>query len=151
MKTSEELQAARDIISDPEYWCQAARRIVRGDHFAYCAFGALEVAHNYRDHSLVAKKILPAMDALAAVAISDVVKYDGHIAVNVKNAVGNPFLRVSGFNDSHTHAEVLAWFDKAIARQKHLEELLALGSFLENGQIWRPYEEVTVPGFPVLG
>jgi hypothetical protein len=31
--------------------------------------------------------------------------------------------RIAGYNDSHTHAEVLAVFDRAIARQSAIEDM----------------------------
>jgi hypothetical protein len=79
------LIAARERIEDPENWCQ--RDLTRGK--AMCAYAALSRASGTETEACRA-----AFDLL----------------VKGMNAWS-----VSEWNDTHTHAEVLAAFDRAIA------------------------------------
>jgi hypothetical protein len=97
MNALEVLKAARERIAVPERWTQGcAARTSSGeprftgdpDAARWCAIGSIFHDHPY---------LTAATDAYAAVV--DVVK-------------GN----LSEFNDSHTHSEVLAAFDRAIAK-----------------------------------
>lgn len=100
------LIAARERISEPEHWTQGrSARNAAGqavghnspDAVAYCALGALAWAANWtvgRDPR-------------------SLTLYD-QAAKALKGKETN--LLIGHFNDSHTHAEVLALFDRAIAR-----------------------------------
>jgi hypothetical protein len=99
MNTVEILKAARAKIEKEENWCQGAYARDADDNDVddkspracrWCAWGALNVIEN--------------------VMFSDV----GYNAL-VEYCSGQG---VGGFNDTHTHAEVLALFDKAIAAEK---------------------------------
>jgi hypothetical protein len=119
MMTSEELLVARNTISDPKNWCQGIRQVVRGDHVAHCVLGALGVA---RGNVWFGDDNTPAIEALDAAIPDAVVKCNG-VEVNEENFpdlwLGK--LRVGSYNNTHTHPEVLAWFDRAIARTKQVE------------------------------
>jgi hypothetical protein len=95
MTALDKLRAARDLISDPERWTQGT--IARDwtgkqttadavDAFCWCAIGALEkVASNAQPFRAL------------------------------RWAMPSGYRSIVSFNDTHTHAEVLALFDKAIA------------------------------------
>lgn len=89
MKTSEILTAARKQIELPENWCQ--QYFFRDN--ARCSDGALVMASLMGD-----PKSVEQADRLLASEM------DGDIRT---------------FNDTRTHAEVLAAFDRAIAAAKH--------------------------------
>lgn len=98
MTTADDLRAARNLIERPEAWTKG---VVARDTFGspitpdssdavcWCAYGAL---------AKVTRSASPDYDAATAM-LRKVVRAD----------------TVSGFNDTHTHAEVLAAFDRAIA------------------------------------
>lgn len=98
MTPLETLKAARDLISDPARWTQgwlardASKNVsyIGAENAAcWCSMGALfHVDGPYRPNSDLAIKLLS-----AAIGGKSVVRY----------------------NDTHTHAEVLALFDAAIA------------------------------------
>lgn len=103
MNTIEVLKAARELISNPARWTQGAfAKDVIGKQVAFddpsavcwCARGAMYVIG---DRSGLATDGWRALRA----AIQGSLDSD---------------LCVSSFNDSHTHAEVLALFDATIAR-----------------------------------
>jgi hypothetical protein len=94
MSAVDQLRAARALISDPAKWTQGT--IARDwtgkgttadavDAFCWCAVGALEkVASNAQPFRAL------------------------------KWAMPSGYRSIVSFNDTHTHAEVLALFDKAI-------------------------------------
>ena len=93
------LTKARDLISSPERWTQGASarsangcpvRVSCPDAVSWCALGAIEKAAGNRNEWL---------DEMA----------------KLRAVVGSSIIR---FNDFHTHAEVLAAFDKAIEKNK---------------------------------
>lgn len=96
MNTTEVLKAARELISVPERWTQGKMSRMSNGEFAlpksilavcWCAEGAVEKVSSKGD----------AVDAIIALQ---------------KGADGmRPFV----INDTRTHAEVLAMFDRAIA------------------------------------
>jgi hypothetical protein len=98
MTPLETLKAARALITDPAKWTQGAQaRDKRGQPFSthndnavcWCALGAIEkVADPYSEEAYEAAKKLRSI---------------------------SPNGTVSDFNDTHTHVEVLALFDAAIA------------------------------------
>ena len=96
MTPLETLKAARQLISDPAKWTQGwfAKNergfTVSEDHpdaCCWCALGAM-------------RKVSPSWKG-----------YHQTAAILMNGSL----LRVSDFNDTHTHAEVLALFDAAIA------------------------------------
>ena len=98
MTPLETLKAARDLISDPARWTQGcAARNVNGEPVdlmdntavCWCALGAISIT-----------------DLMRGIGISDASKALRRVT---------PFGLVGQFNDTHTHAEVLALFDAAIA------------------------------------
>lgn len=95
MTPLETLKAARDLISDPARWTQGwFAKNAHGENVhsfsenavCFCALGALDRTHN------------------ATLAIKD--RLQRHLP---------PEHNISSFNDTHTHAEVIALFDAAIA------------------------------------
>jgi hypothetical protein len=99
MTPLETLKAARQLITDPAKWTQGefARDVDGSASFAlserahcYCALGALEKVIGRPDYT-------DAYDKLWRVC---------------RTKFGTD---VAAFNDTHTHAEVLALFDAAIA------------------------------------
>jgi hypothetical protein len=96
MTALDKLRAARALISDPAKWTQGT--IARDwtgkqttadsiDAFCWCAIGALEkVASNAEPFKLL------------------------------KWSMPSGYRSIVSFNDSHTHDEVLALFDKTIAK-----------------------------------
>ncbi len=101
--TKEILIAAKALISDPAHWTQGeysrntdGRRTAHHDPAAvcWCAMGAII-------------RVLPLREYSRAVGVTETLAAWG--------AGGNSAADLVGFNDGHTHAEVLALFDKAIA------------------------------------
>lgn len=108
MNTLEALTKARALISDRRHWVQNERRVkVRGG-FAYCAYGALDEATGKMQRC---EDPLP--NLLLAALPSD------FEAFFYKDYAGP----VADFNNSKSHAEVLAVFDRAIARQLEIEAM----------------------------
>lgn len=101
MTTVDILRSARDLISDEKRWTQSAEaRDDRGSEIralspkatCFCAIGAIAKASEYVHFS----NEINARDLL-------------------RKQLGGGHTIVS-FNDTHTHAEVLAVFDRAISR-----------------------------------
>lgn len=102
----ETLVAAKNLISNPDNWTQEA--VARDSHGAdtyslntdavcWCSIGALHKVT--KNNSLV---ITSAAKHLRFVLEQEHKDYDG----------------IAHFNDSHTHAEVMAFWNKAIAAAK---------------------------------
>lgn len=98
--TAEMLRAARALIDTPEKWTQrqfakdaAGHTIdfVNPDAVCFCACGALRRLHGINGR---VERVLA--DAMSSPS--------GEVAA----------VRIVNFNDTHTHAEVLAAFDRAI-------------------------------------
>ena len=94
------LVKARNLISEPERWTQ--------NHSARNAFG------DWTDTLSAEAVCWCAVGAIARVA-PDKESWNGAIA---QLKIETKPLSVGDFNDTHTHAEVLAAFDKAIAESK---------------------------------
>ena len=95
MTPLETLKAARDLISDPARWTQGwFAKNARGENVnsfsenavCFCVLGALDRTHN------------------STPAVKDILNRHLPLEHNI-----------SSFNDTHTHPEVLALFDAAIA------------------------------------
>ena len=101
MTPLETLKAARQLISDPAKWTQGefardatgyAVRPINDDCVCFCALGA--IAHVDKTHKL--------RGSAAEKYLSKLCEKSRNISIGI-------------FNDTHTHAEVLALFDAAIA------------------------------------
>lgn len=91
------IKSARELISDPERWSQGwYARDKRGDWTNFNSPTACKWC---------------AMGAIRKMANAD---YEGY-CVYLFALVGGAW-ELDDFNDNHTHAEVLALFDKAIAK-----------------------------------
>lgn len=102
MTVSEQLQAARKLIEHKEDWAQFQ---FEDDNGRICASEALRRT-NAADHTQYYGR-----------------EYVGGEAYNaLSKAMGVDDFSVSTFNDSHSHAEVLAAFDQAIATAQAREE-----------------------------
>lgn len=86
------LIAARKLIEKPENWTQGKYRRSREDGMSYCSDGALMQADGVLNSGCLSDSYWEACQLLRDNMFGDVVF----------------------FNDTHTHAEVLAAFDKAI-------------------------------------
>ena len=92
MTIKSDLQAARALIDTPDKWCQGHDREGKDGVFVkFCGNGALAHVTNFMTS-----------------ASHDYEHAYDHLA-NVAGTI------VSSFNDTHTHAEVLELFDRAIA------------------------------------
>lgn len=103
MKISEKLKAAKQIIINPEAWTQGCiARDPEGEQVSYtdptavcyCSFGAILKAVNGGD-------IRPVSAAEPVVAYL--------------NRSAGSWSSIGGWNDTHSHAEVINGFDTAIA------------------------------------
>lgn len=114
MSTVEILQKARDLISDPARWTQDA--YARDEHgregaepndcdaVCFCSLGAI-----YRTTSIDIAEYLPYSVTLNLAQEMQAVETDTR---------GKCERYIADFNDGHTHAEVLAAFDRAIEKAK---------------------------------
>jgi hypothetical protein len=103
MNTVEILKAARELISDEKRWTQRAEaRNASGNDVGvyspkavcFCSLGAM---------AKVCERELYGRELVAREALRNEIR-DGHSS------------GIANFNDNHTHAEVLALFDRAIDR-----------------------------------
>jgi len=105
MKTAAQvLREARELISDPERWAQGAWAKNAPGHsvqtrapeaVSWCAAGAIYRCAGNSDLSIDTRELL--YDVIG----SNISPDSGHV--------------IAEFNDTHTHAEVLEMFDRAIA------------------------------------
>ena len=93
--TVEVLQAARALIADERNWCRLASYRRKGRHVQRCAMGAVNFAMGLDEHDVSGKS----NDCFSA--LCEVV-HQG----------------VRRFNDHHSHSDVLAMFDRAIAAEQ---------------------------------
>lgn len=92
----EVLQKARALISKPENWCQHVfKQRNNTGAMSYCAMGAVNEASRWH----------PEIHPACVLALRDAGGF-------------SPIMTIPRYNDTHTHAEVLALFDKAIAANK---------------------------------
>jgi hypothetical protein len=118
-KTLRNLQVARKRITSPGGWCQGVRWLCQGVHknrWANCALGAIEFSTGVERYSLVES---PEVDALVAAIPA---AWCGKLA----RWVTCPTHKVAMYNNANDHKTVLAWFDRAIARQKQVDEMLVV-------------------------
>ena len=110
MTPLETLKAARDLISDPARWTKVRLakdannktvNVYDPNAFCFCAMGALlSVSKLEASHWVIAQ----ASDAL-----------NSNLPAEFIRAYNHEYCSFTDFNDTHTHAEVLALFDAAIA------------------------------------
>ncbi len=121
------LIAARAIIAKEENWCISDRCLRTPRGLAFCALGALEAANGAwypnggHRYSLNLEREAPAIKLLASMI------EEPHYGPSLECAASN----VAMYNNCHDHAEVLAWFDRTIAkydgserRQKVIDEMI---------------------------
>lgn len=95
----EVLQKARALISKPENWCQhVSKQRNNTGAMSYCVMGAVNEASHW--HCVVSFE--PEIHLACVLALRDAGGF-------------SPIMTIPKYNDTHTHAEVLALFDKAIA------------------------------------
>ena len=124
MKTSETLIKARALIADPGSWGKRAR-----EHFGRrCAVGAISQAiygQSGRLRTCEANNE-PCVQALVfAMSPQQLLEVDTALMERFACECRGAAWRVMAFNDklSTTHQDVLALFDRAIARAEQLERL----------------------------
>ncbi len=108
MKNMEILKAARAKIEKPNHWC----KYIRHDGEAHCALGAIDavLGDMCDDHpvtAIVASALTPAERARQPSF----------------GCYGGDAGAVAKFNNASEHSEVLAVFDRAIARQAAIEAI----------------------------
>ena len=113
MNTVEALKAAKEIIATPEKWCR--------EYYAMDATGACISALSEEAVCFCA------LGALQRVCIVDLDKCNDYGALYadtasvlyraIKNSI-KKFCDVASFNDTATHADVIAMFDRAIAAEE---------------------------------
>lgn len=111
------LKKSRELISDPSKWTQGvAARYTGGDPcqphdqeaVCWCALGSVVWSvYSVCDSRVVAVDLSSSLLELL----------DKESGIPHLEADGSP-RPLAAFNDSHTHAEVLALFDKAIAKME---------------------------------
>ena len=111
--TLDYLVAARAAIAAPENWCQGSTLQRDGGVSSSCAWGAVNLAVK-GSATVSTTRYDPCMRQLlwALPKGSTYKDGDGH----------GTLAAVITYNNTHTHAEVLALFDRAIARQRVLED-----------------------------
>jgi hypothetical protein len=117
MKTSELLIKARARIASPQNWCKEALWQNHGaGNEATCLIGALIMESNHKSiypptHPHESPTAYAACVALAAVFPQDYPPKERGLTM------------LPHFNDTHTHDDVIALFDRAIARSLQVEAL----------------------------
>lgn len=96
MKTSEILTKAKELISDPENWIKENYHQNKNGKECFCSLGAIARSEGVSNFNSSGTK---AASILKEVVIDDL-QEDQTFAI---------------YNDEHTHEEVMAAFDKAIA------------------------------------
>jgi len=101
---SHDLRAARALIADPKHWGVFAYE----DHGRFCAVGAIRKA--VTGHTSI--------DLMSGASYQLYRRVTDYIEDQflLRNSGG-----LTGFNDTHEHAEVLALFDRAITKAEQSE------------------------------
>jgi hypothetical protein len=108
MSTLDDLVAARALIAKPDTWCIG--RLFGSEPtglVSYCAIGAINKAVTGSPIGMVFSDHGAAAAVLAA----------------LPPAFGHDLPKLAIFNNTHTHTEVLALFDRAIERQRLIEQM----------------------------
>lgn len=110
------LQRARELITDENNWCQGVYALNRHGRIV-----------NVEDRFAVRFCMNGALARAAGLSINEVEK--GEIMRHLRPFLnGNNLHFAHRFNDDHTHAEVLAAFDKAIASIRERETPITGGN-----------------------
>jgi hypothetical protein len=117
METSDVLSVltkARALIARPENWCVDFFIEHHGSTTAYCARGAIFTALNFNEYEYDKSSCedKPYCEEL----------------IKALPAPWNKTFMVADYNNTHTHEEVLAMFDKTIARLKREATIKELAS-----------------------
>lgn len=100
MTTVEYLRAAKALIQNPDNWCKGAMRKPKADGTCrFCAAGAVN-------------EVCPV--GVGGWRITENLQVFKVLTDVVRGLPREQSLSAPHFNDSHTHAEVMALFDKAI-------------------------------------
>lgn len=122
MKASELLREARKIIEQEDHWTQGsyaqavrepklatignARPVMADDATCFCSMGALYRAAHVNNFQEIEEEVWAARAVLDQAAV----------------AADPSSMSIIGFNDKHTHDEVLAVFDEAITNLEAVAE-----------------------------
>lgn len=106
MRTLVVLKAARATIEDPVHWVKGRFSRMVNDRVCYCAVGAVaETLGNVDGGSVtLSLELTKVLETLAQA-----------LPPSTARPSTAPVHRLTAFNDSSTHAQVLALFDRAIA------------------------------------
>jgi hypothetical protein len=129
MTTLEILEKARAAIADEGRWCVGNQLRPDGRR---CALGAVhtglghtETHSRYYSSFIFTDGNMPIFNAICQL-LADAIPDENHLCDPVNGGFDTRGAgAIARYNNTHTHAEVLAWFDRAIARQRTLESLLA--------------------------
>jgi hypothetical protein len=99
MNTLEDLIVARSLIETASHWCHHEER----DGNRRCALAALADAAN---------GLTDAHPALLALCEA--------LPKSFRGNAGHSMVSMAAFNDAHAHSQVVALFDRAIERQRHI-------------------------------
>jgi hypothetical protein len=114
--TQKNLQAARDVITPPRSWIAGYRKLHVGPNVvAHCALGSLDEVHKdipfyYADSGC------PEVQVLAEAIPADFVSRHEKFPLWAAH-------RVAEYNNAHDQDTVLAWFDRAIERQRLIDAM----------------------------
>jgi hypothetical protein len=100
-KSYEMIEAALDEIREPEHWCKGALKTVRNGVVAYCALGAFDEVTDFIPNPSGPK--------------TEDWRTERDAWMALWNAAGGNIVR---FNNTHTHAEVVAMFQQAARAEK---------------------------------
>jgi hypothetical protein len=122
---------ARAKITQRENWLIGIRAAPNmNGTYAYCALGALEAALGLTRSNLDLwhEEYIDTCRVLATTIENEI---DERIHHCVKRFYGNNHILIyenliAEYNNRHTHKEVLAWFDRAIASQRLIEGLITI-------------------------
>lgn len=124
MNTLEILTGARAAIAEERHWRQGIRKDWASDgRWAFCALGAIDEALNGKDadyHPATAVLFECLTSAERERAYGVLHRRWGHMPDMLSQ---RKHWVVVQFNNSSTHAEVLAAFDRAIERQRMIDGL----------------------------
>lgn len=107
MTQKEAIIAVRELISDPKRWTQGvyARRIKDDPIFHH------SVTPQSKDATCWCM-----LGAVIKVCSSDSVSFETDVTKTIESLMPTQFGGIAKFNDSHTHAEVLALLDSTIEK-----------------------------------
>lgn len=125
------LRTARALITDPTHWtqhslaCDRHGCAVQPHHpsaQAFCAYGAL-LRISFGTVPVFGTVSVPEMNPELHGALTALIE-----SLPQQDARYHSITDIGAFNDRAGHAEVLAWFDAAIARRqsKHIAELVGV-------------------------